>query len=383
MSLSSPVSILVNPVESGPRSPLRHAARCGSFWYFVDADGLYRIDETALCRSDASLLEAERIPTPDGHVDGVLAFKGRLLIGVAPAPRNDCELYVARPGDTWRPAGAVHGRLYNWCRDSQGRYCFVVIDPIDKFRPEPRAILMSENGEDWREFEMITADEANHVHSICVVRDQLIVLVGDSHFNHLSIRVLHEDGTLIADPAQRTRVSLGLSHRSLYRVLPRGDGSELYALDGATELYDARGDFWKSDYAEDSGCQVAAHLNFPWAEHLLFLGTWRHSPPHPFPCLYIIHGDAVGKFVESSQPFTPEYSWFGFQDMDGTLTSPEAESMLGRFWPCAGGVSLYLKPLTASQTQTMGEQGIPCLSSEDLHGTDIVSLPKPPFIFST
>nr|WP_321513242.1 hypothetical protein [uncultured Pseudodesulfovibrio sp.] len=380
MTKQIPVSILVNPVENGTHEILRHGAFCCGDWYFVDGEGLSRINESALAAAGASLAAAKPVFTPSGVVKGVLAFKNRLLIGVAPTQRGDCQLYTAEPDGLWQPSLDVKGRLNNWCRDSHGRYCFAVVDPIDKLRVEPRQILVSEDGKSWRVFEELSVEEADHIHNICVVGDRLIILVGDTHFRHMSIRALGDEGELIQDAARRIRVPLELSHRSLFRVLPRCDGTLLYALDGATEIYDQVGDFWRSDYAKDSGCQIAAHACFPWAEKTLFLGTWRHSEAHPYPCLYIVGHEGMGKYVELSQPFSEEYAWCGFQDMESTLIYPGSEAMHGRFWPCAGGVSLFLLPLTEIQAEEKKRTGLPVVRSDQLSGSNLISLPPPPFI---
>lgn len=91
------------------------------------------------------------------------------------------------------------------------------------------------------------------------------------------------------------------------------------------------------------------------------------------------HG--MGKYVENSRPFLPQYAWYGFQDMESTLIYPESEMMDGRFWPCAGGVSLYLSPMTEERPGKIKNAGIPVVESTALSGADIVSLSAPPFIF--
>lgn len=379
-----PQSLLIHLVDNGRRMPMRHSARIGGYWYFIDRQKLARISEQELAAPGAGLDKAEEVATPSGALKGVLGFKDRVVIAVSEPAGRDCRLYFSSPDrHDWQESCTIHGWMGNWCRDPAGKYAFFVTDPVDKTRPESRDILVSEDGEHWRVFERIWRPEAEHVHNICLVGQHLLVLVGDAHFNHFSITVADGEGNLLQDPADRRRQPLGLSHRSLFRVLPRPGGGLAYALDGATELYGADGSFWQSDYADGaSGCQVAAHLHFPWLPDILFLGTWRRSATHPYPCLYLLSPEATAKHIEDSRPFTEDLAWCGFQRMESTLSQAPDEAWSVQFWPCHGGKSLCFVPLSQARAQALQTHGIPRLQREQLdrRSGELLRLPSLPFI---
>lgn len=359
-----PAAILINPVLSGSRALGRHAAKNSWYWYFADNNILHRISRKELLKVGAHLADAVPITTPPGELQGFLCYKNALLAAFHEHETSTATLYVSSDGQEWTVAGEMKGRIGPWCISADGAVAFMVEDPWDKHRTEPRGLFASEDGRVWERIEEIALSEAEHVHCICCLDSQLVVLVGDAHFRHFNIKVLDETGSLLKDRADRMRTPLGLDNLSLFRVLPHPSGGVLFALDGATKLFTARGEPFLEDVTTaQSGFQVAAHASFQSAPGLLFFGTWRRNQRHPYPCLYVLSGQGLLKHLEKSTNFSNDLSWTGYQDMDASFHSSPGTMPEERFWPCCRGISVCIAPLDKEQADLWQSRGVQSISA--------------------
>ncbi len=359
-----PAAILINPIPSGDRLLGRHAARDSRYWYFADNNILHRIPRTELLRPEAHLADAVPIPTPPGELQGFLCHKNTLLAAFGERETGSASLYVSSDGQEWTVAGEIMGRIGPWCTSGDGAVAFMAEDPWDKHRTEPRGLFASEDGRVWERIEDIALSEAEHIHCICCLDSRLVVLVGDAHFRHFTIKVLDETGCLLKDRAERTRTPVGLNTLSLYRVLPHPSGSVLFALDGATKLFTAKGELFLEDVTTaQSGFQVAAHASLHSAPGLLFFGTWRRNQRHPYPCLYVLSGQGLLKHQEKSTNFSDDLAWTGYQDMDASFHSSPGNGPDERFWPCCRGISVCIAPLDREGAELWRSRGVQSISA--------------------
>lgn len=365
--------ILVNPVEQGPLLLGRHAARDGRHWYFSDGRNLCRVPREVLRAPGASLSRAERLSTPPGAFQGLLAFRDWLLLGLRREGSAETTLFASRSGEGWTETGTLAGRIGPWCLSPDGRAAFLVADPWDKRQPGTRDILASSDGRNWRVLDRLRPEEAGHVHGLTCHGRDLLVLVGDDHFRHLRLPALDHAGLPLPE-GERPRQDLGLEHKSLHRTLPRPGGGLFFALDGATELYHPDGTVaLRDDAPGECGFQVAAHACFPGAPDLLFFGTWRRNARAPYPCLYVLSPAGALKFVDRSRAFDESLAWTGYQDMDGTLIRPDGEERDERFWPCHCGQSLCLVPLDGPTAARLAADGVPRVAAASPGGLSLLA----------
>ncbi|ADK84403.1 hypothetical protein Deba_1035 [Desulfarculus baarsii DSM 2075] len=346
--------LFVNPVAPADKPPERHAARLGDQWYFSSGGRLFCIAATELARSEASLGPAREVPLPAGRVRGLISFKGCLGVALQAPDQGRTRLFCRRSADAqWRPGPEFVGEPSQFCRGPGDRAAFFAVNPDDKDQPEPRPIYYSTDGMNWVVFDYIHATEAQHVHSLGLLQDDLVLLVGDLHFRHLRIRAFDQGGQVIDDPLGRHRRYLGLAEHSLYHMLPGPDGRPLFALDGPTILLDAAGQVaFKDQSPMASGFQVAAHGCFAARPDALIFGVWRRSAQSPFPCLYVATPSRFYKYVNQSRPFAEGLAWTGYQFNDAT---PRNLGGVGDhcFWPCYGCESAYFALLDQAEAEQL------------------------------
>lgn len=346
----------LNPVRPGSHPPQRCAARIGGDWYFASRGRLFVIPADLLARPGADLSQAREVPLPPGRVRGLIPCRGWLTVALQGEGEPHTTLWCgAGEGLRWEPCLELTGEPSQFCRAPAGKedVVFFALNPDDKDQAEPRPIFYSTDGRRWLVFDHVHATEAQHLHSLTCREDQLLLLVGDQHFRHLTIRAFDQAGKLVTDPAGRHRRYLGLAEHSLYHALPGPAGQTLFALDGPTVLLDSAGRVVFQDQAPgNSGFQVAAHGCFASRPEVLLFGTWRRDPAHPFPCLYVAAPRALYKYVNQSQPFTEATAWTGYQCNDATLLNLGGDGEHG-FWPGFGCESLYFSLLNPEQAEAL------------------------------